>query len=331
MTHKLPSDTLDVKDRKILDILAKDARTPCARIAKHIRLSKDAVRYRIARLENRGAIAGYRAVVDTERLGFDNYHILIQWLKQSKESQSRMVERMAALPFVRSVLLFMGKYDVEVALIARGVREFERYLDALLGICSDLEFNYEVLLLTKTYRSRLADQSQRNQEETLRDATDVLILRALADDARLPMVSVGKRVGISSDAVAYRLRSLVGRGVIAGWIPVIDYRALDKAWYMVLFSFKWLGPEEKMKVHEVLSTDERIFWSAKAIGRFTSVAYLAAESPEDALRLWRRLADVCPSKIRDAELLLVDSQKKFTYMPLVVDAEVLKNDGDSVI
>ena len=61
---------MDRIDRKILDILQKDARAPLKEIADRVFLSSPAVSARMARLESSGTITGYQAQVDAPKLGY---------------------------------------------------------------------------------------------------------------------------------------------------------------------------------------------------------------------------------------------------------------------
>src|SRR3954451_19982182 len=67
-----------------------------------------------------------------------------------------------------------------------------------------------------------------NQRPNL-DPTNVALLRELQDDARLTLAELGRRVGLSSPAVAERLQRLEGEGVIAGYRAQIDPRAVGYA------------------------------------------------------------------------------------------------------
>jgi Lrp/AsnC family transcriptional regulator, leucine-responsive regulatory protein len=60
---------VDEIDRKILEALQNDARTPLATIAKEVNLSGAAVAERLRKLEQTGVIRGYQAIVDHEKLG----------------------------------------------------------------------------------------------------------------------------------------------------------------------------------------------------------------------------------------------------------------------
>ena len=66
MTTVVPLDDLD---RAVLRLLAEDGRRSYADLARDTGLSTSAVHQRVRRLEQRGAIAGYRAVVDPVAAG----------------------------------------------------------------------------------------------------------------------------------------------------------------------------------------------------------------------------------------------------------------------
>ena len=64
---------MDAQDRAILKALAANARTPIKQLAQQAFLSSPAVSSRVERLEKKGVIKGYQAMLDHEALGF---HIL---------------------------------------------------------------------------------------------------------------------------------------------------------------------------------------------------------------------------------------------------------------
>jgi Lrp/AsnC family leucine-responsive transcriptional regulator len=73
---------------------------------------------------------------------------------------------------------------------------------------------------TKLKRSRLG------AEDDLLDATNLLLLSELQRDARMSLVELGRRVGLSSPAIAERIKRLESAGVIRGYHADIDPRRL---------------------------------------------------------------------------------------------------------
>jgi Lrp/AsnC family leucine-responsive transcriptional regulator len=63
------NETLDRTDRRILEELSRDGRISVAELSRRVNLSKTPCQARIKRLEARGYILGYRAVIDPKRIG----------------------------------------------------------------------------------------------------------------------------------------------------------------------------------------------------------------------------------------------------------------------
>ena len=69
MTVTLPF-VADSVDRLLLAELQRDGRQSVAELARTVHMSNSAVAERVRRLEEAGVIAGYRAVIDPDRLGY---------------------------------------------------------------------------------------------------------------------------------------------------------------------------------------------------------------------------------------------------------------------
>ena len=65
--------------------------------------------------------------------------------------------------------------------------------------------------------------------EKLLDRIGLKILRALQENARMPLSSIGKRVGLSAPAVAERVRKLEQAGIIRGYHALIDPDILGRS------------------------------------------------------------------------------------------------------
>ena len=62
-------EELDTHDRQIVRLLSGDGRMSYTELAKHTGLSTSAAHQRVRRLEQRGVITGYRAILDLESIG----------------------------------------------------------------------------------------------------------------------------------------------------------------------------------------------------------------------------------------------------------------------
>src|SRR5436190_20587568 len=72
----------------------------------------------------------------------------------------------------------------------------------------------------------LAMPSNDRRNGAIADATNLRLLEELQRDGRLSLAELGRRVGLSSPAVAERLKRLEDEGVITGYRAEVDPRAL---------------------------------------------------------------------------------------------------------
>jgi Lrp/AsnC family transcriptional regulator, leucine-responsive regulatory protein len=75
----------DVLDREILRLLRQDGRMPVASIAKEVGLSGPSVHERIKKLEQRGIIAGYTAILDPLLLNRPHVAFVMVTLSEGNE------------------------------------------------------------------------------------------------------------------------------------------------------------------------------------------------------------------------------------------------------
>jgi Lrp/AsnC family transcriptional regulator, leucine-responsive regulatory protein len=88
------------------------------------------------------------------------------------------------------------------------------------------------------------------------DETDLQILRALSNDARLSQRALGREVGMSSPAVAERLGKLEAAGVITGYRAVIDWDALGWGMEVVVDLISERSVDERELLRRALEIPE---------------------------------------------------------------------------
>ncbi|MDF1619613.1 Lrp/AsnC family transcriptional regulator [Pseudothioclava nitratireducens] len=120
---------LDDADRAILRALQRDATQSAGAIGRALGLSQPACWRRIKRLEEAGAIAGRRIVLDAEALGFGVTVFLgIKLAARGRVSLEDFERAVAAIPEVQVVQHVLGRFDYRLRVTARDIADFERVL-----------------------------------------------------------------------------------------------------------------------------------------------------------------------------------------------------------
>jgi len=115
---------LDARDRDIIAALQDDARATYADVAARVGLSASSVHDRVRKLEEQGAIRGYRAVIDPEALGLV-VTSLIQVRPFDPSQPDDLPERVADFPEVEDCYSVAGDASYVLKVRTRTTGELE--------------------------------------------------------------------------------------------------------------------------------------------------------------------------------------------------------------
>jgi Lrp/AsnC family transcriptional regulator, leucine-responsive regulatory protein len=122
-----PSERISSNDARILDVLQRDGRRPYAEIGAEVGMSGPSAHERVKKLEARGVITGYAAVVDPRSLGYDI--LAFSWITQAPGTISNdLTAAFAAIPEIEECHHISGEADYLIKVRARDTRDLERVL-----------------------------------------------------------------------------------------------------------------------------------------------------------------------------------------------------------
>lgn len=120
----------DAVDRQILEILREDGRASHAALAKAVGLSAPAVGERVRKLEQSGAIKGYRAVLDPDLMGL-GICAFVAIAPQPRKPATRLVERLLSLPEIEELHAVAGNYAYVAKVRVPHTEALDGFLDRL--------------------------------------------------------------------------------------------------------------------------------------------------------------------------------------------------------
>jgi hypothetical protein len=113
MAHR----SLDNLDKKILRLIAEDARIPFLEVARICNVSGAAIHQRIQKLVNLGIIKGSQFVIDPEKIGYETCAFIGLNLR-NPEKFDDVVEALKRIPEIVEAHYTTGQYDLFVKLYA---------------------------------------------------------------------------------------------------------------------------------------------------------------------------------------------------------------------
>lgn len=181
-----------------------DALKP-TRLARHLGLSVDTVRERIARMEAEGVIRGYQAYPNFRHLGLLSAAYFFRLSDESR--RARTEADLDAIEGLISVTWFLGR-DLCVDLSYRSEADRERKLRLVTSLTGDPE---------------PSEFFSRQHAPVARELTnlDWRILRALRGRARHPLPSIADEIGVGYRTVKRHYDRMVEEGSLVN-VPLVD-------------------------------------------------------------------------------------------------------------
>ena len=129
----MPSSSgLSETDARILDVLQRDGRRPYADLGADVGMSGPSAHERVKKLEARGVITGYTAVVDPAAVGLGI--VGFSWITQAPGTAATdLTEDFAAIPEIEECYHISGEADYLLKIRARDTADFERVLRLVQG------------------------------------------------------------------------------------------------------------------------------------------------------------------------------------------------------
>ncbi|TMR99019.1 Lrp/AsnC family transcriptional regulator [Nonomuraea basaltis] len=121
---------LDRLDRDIIAALVDDARATYAEIGHQVGLSASAVKRRVDRLRESGAITGFSARVSPQALGWTT-EAYVELFCQGKTKPSDIALAVAKFPEVVAAATITGEADALLHIRATDVRHVERVIERI--------------------------------------------------------------------------------------------------------------------------------------------------------------------------------------------------------
>ena len=108
---------LDSLDKKILHLIAEDARIPFLEVARACNVSGAAIHQRIQKLTSLGILKGSQFVIDPEKIGYETCAYMGLFLK-NPEKFDEVVEALRQIPEVVECHYTTGGFDMFIKIYA---------------------------------------------------------------------------------------------------------------------------------------------------------------------------------------------------------------------
>ena len=144
---------LDEFDFLLIEKLQKDARKPVAQLARELGRPTATVRDHLRRLEDKGVIQGYTAVIDVAKIGFPIKALIRVNTSEKMVDPEAFLDAVGQIPEVASAVLITGTYEAEVTVQVQSIEHLSRILyEDMRQVPELIGTNTSVVLLERQWQ-----------------------------------------------------------------------------------------------------------------------------------------------------------------------------------
>jgi DNA-binding Lrp family transcriptional regulator len=318
------SRDIDLKDRRILFELDRDARLSCAQLGKRIGVSTEVARYRLKKLEDNGIIASYQTAANYARLGLLHFKICLRFNGIPLKTEEDIYSVLKPVPQIIWIVKCEGDWDCIISCTVETLTQMGKLLERVQSAAHPHLHTRAVSITTKVWwfpRSYLVGSKDRHakitsglgEQAAVVDETDIALLKVLAKDARRSAVAIAEETGLGVKAVTTRIKKMLQTGAINNFRLVIDYEKLGIRFYKTLISLK--NPEERrlQQLIETINMNPNVVFNLHVIGEWSLEPEFEFENPDEFPKVRQQLLDEFSDIISDIRTVDVLKEYKYTF------------------
>jgi DNA-binding Lrp family transcriptional regulator len=209
-------------------------------------MNKNVVNYRIKQLERSGVIAGYSAIIDSSKLGYKFYRVYFNLIDSSREKTAELIEHLVKEDGIWWVGEADGICDCMFAIWTKSDKEFNEIWDKInlrfrqyikdhlvAVVISYNELSKSYLIGGEKGAKATKIEAVGGGEYVEHAEADLQILDLIANNARIPLIEIARRLDLDSSTVRYRLRQLEKKKIIQGYRAILNPDLLGYDFYCV--------------------------------------------------------------------------------------------------
>lgn len=217
---------IDKKDKKLLYYLSLNARASHTSLSRKIALSKNAVKYRIERLQKMGVIEYFASVINIGALKLGTFTVLLKFNEDIYENEE-IVNYFKNHPYANWVASLSGQWDIFAEFIMRDITHLRKIISDLTLFLGGKINKFQVFLsedvlkvehLVKDFYKDIEVEEVPFKERTAAkydiDTVDRKILHLLAKESALHYLEIARRLKLTLDVVRYRMKNLQEKQIL---------------------------------------------------------------------------------------------------------------------
>ncbi len=312
---------LDSADRKILAELDKNCRISATKLARKVRKSREAVNYRIKQLLEKGILLRFITSINPNKLGYYMFKVYLK-LENIPRERERFFKELASNNDIYWMGICDGAFDCVFAMLSPDITGYFDKINALLSRWEHLIVSKVLGTMVDTcqYNKKFFTQDRDGQAVIFGgnivknevDGLDRKIIAVLANEARIPIVRLARKVGSTIEVVRSRMRRMEKLGVILSYRIDVDFNKLGLEFFKAIIYFRTLSPKDEKALFEWMRTHPNSLYYIRSLAPWEVEFEFVVESYQHFNSIINELRGRFPHVIRNHEHLIFSHE---AWMP----------------
>lgn len=312
---------LDLTDRKILSMLDKNCRVSNTILAKKVHKSRETVKYRIQQLQKRGIIEKFITSINPNKLGYYMFKVYLK-LENIPEEREKFFEELKKNPDIYWMGISDGAFDLVFAILSKSTPEYFAKINDLLSRWQHLIVSkiLGTMVDTRQYNKKFFVDTQDCKYVVFGgdvvpneiDYLDSKILHILANDARISLAELSRKVDSTIEIVRGRIKKLEQKGIILGYRIAVDLNKLGLEFFKAIIYFRTLSEKDETALFEWMKQHPNSLYYIRSLAPWEVEFEFAVESYQHFNKIINDLRQRFPHVIRNYEHLIMIYE---TWMP----------------
>jgi len=318
---------LDLKDRKILYELDINSRQSYHKIAKKVGLSKDSVIYRVNKLQKQGIIKQFHTLIDVGKLGFISFRLYLKFQNTTPEKENEIIEFFKNQKIVTWLVSIDGDYDLGMWILTKSIKEINKLWKIFLKKYMDYIDKRQLTIFTKVSyfpRAFILRKKQNLDEyvfitepaETKLDETDIEILKLLAQNSRISVLEIAKKLKISAKTASSRIKNLEKNKIIIGYRTMFDLEKLGYQYFKVHFNLHNLTDKKEKEFRSFIKLNPNIIYDNEVLGGDDIEIEVQVKTIQDLRGLLDKIKKRFAEIIKNHKYMVFYKEHKYLFFPL---------------
>ena len=183
------------------------------------------------------------------------------------------------------------------------------------------QYNKKFLMDTKDYQSVIFGGDVVNNPI---DPLDSKILNILANDARIPLAELSRKVNSTIEIVRGRIKKLEQKGIILSYRIAVDLNKLGLEFFKAIIYFRTLSEKDEKTLFEWMNRHPNSLYYIRSLAPWEVEFEFAVESYQQFNKIINDLRKHFPHVIRNYEHLIMIYE---TWMPAYKEMLKMKLDN----